>query len=403
MKGRSLARVAANHAPPVVRRLARRLLAPKLQPLDRTPFGRFERDDGSTVELWSGYRDAVKGRWRSFYWPVRVLVELEEQVELDTPAVEVLAALRGSRTLPLALTELAAVAVDAASHHPALVGEGTTVDEETGVRPLAVVPPAAQLARLARVYGETGSRLLADLRSHGVRPSTSRLLEIGCGTGYATFALARLGVREIVGIDLELDGVQSAVERDLVRNVLDAGAGGRARLEQADAEHLADHDESYDVVFSFSALEHMQRLPEVLAEIRRVTRRGGLSIHVVDPWFSPQGGHRMCVLDAPWLHVRLSEAEFARYVHELRPHEAATALDFYRNGFQQPPRTLLALRRLVEEAGFDVLEWDERQDLFRNHAALVEAGLLDELTGPHPGLSRADLLTGALRIVLRRR
>lgn len=41
--------------------------------------------------------------------------------------------------------------------------------------------------------------------------------------------------------------------------------------------------------------------------------------------------------------------------------------------------------------------------LARNHAVLVEAKLLNELTGPHPGPSRADLLTGALRIVLRRR
>ena len=149
-----------------------------------------------------------------------------------------------------------------------------------------------------------------ELRRRRLRLEASRVLEIGCGTGYSTFAVAAAGADEVVGVDLDLGGVEAVVERDLVRGA----------------------------VFSFSALEH---------ELARVTRPGGVLLHIIDPWFSPQGGHSMCILDAPWAHVRLTQREFERYIAELRPHEEAAAVDFYRHAFQRPRHTLAALRRLV--------------------------------------------------------
>ncbi len=403
MRGRSLLAAASAYAPASARRLVRRALRPRAQPLDRSPFGVFERDDGRQVELWATYRHAIKSRWPSYFWPVRVLGALDAKVELDAPAAELLIRLRTERTLPLPVDELAAAAVAAAAAHPSLVWHAGAVDE-TGVRPFAVAPSAAELQQMAEVYRVTAMRLLADLRSGGLQPSSSRVLEIGCGTGHATYAVAALGVAQAVGIDSALDDAQSAVERELVREaLLDADAARRAHLERADAADLPFEDETFDAVFSFSALEHMQRVPEVLAEIRRVTRPGGLSVHVVDPWFSPQGGHSMCTLDAPWLHVLLTQGELERYLLELRPHEAQAALGFYRTGLQRPPRTLGELRRLVEEAGFDVLTWDERSDLYRNHVPLVDRCLLDECAERHPNVTPADLLTSALRIVLQRR
>jgi SAM-dependent methyltransferase len=48
-----------------------------------------------------------------------------------------------------------------------------------------------------------------------------------------------------------------------------------------DGQHLPFPDASFDIIFSSNVLEHVERLPGLLAETRRVTRAGGISIHVM--------------------------------------------------------------------------------------------------------------------------
>ena len=48
-----------------------------------------------------------------------------------------------------------------------------------------------------------------------------------------------------------------------------------------DGEHVPFPDHSFDIIFSSNVLEHVKRLPELLAETRRVVRAGGVSIHVM--------------------------------------------------------------------------------------------------------------------------
>jgi SAM-dependent methyltransferase len=48
-----------------------------------------------------------------------------------------------------------------------------------------------------------------------------------------------------------------------------------------DGEHVPFPDTSFDIVFSSNVLEHVKRLPALLAETRRVVQAGGVSIHVM--------------------------------------------------------------------------------------------------------------------------
>lgn len=95
----------------------------------------------------------------------------------------------------------------------------------------------------------------------GMAPG-STVLDVGCGFGHVTCALAAAG-HHAVGLDPDGDALRDARARD------PAGRWLRAR---AEAIPLADG--SVDAVFSLSVLQYTERAA-ALAECRRVLRPGG--------------------------------------------------------------------------------------------------------------------------------
>jgi len=93
-----------------------------------------------------------------------------------------------------------------------------------------------------------------------------RVLEVGAAKGWAArFWLER---------DCEYVATDILVDEKIG---LDRGSfyGEFARV-QADGEHLPFADESFDVAYCVAALHHALDLPQMLAELARVTRRGGV-------------------------------------------------------------------------------------------------------------------------------
>ncbi len=88
------------------------------------------------------------------------------------------------------------------------------------------------------------------------------VLDAGCGDGYLLEALQEKGDR-IAGVDLSLTALRRARER----------LGGEAQLTQAFLEALPFGDNAFDVVVSAHTLEHVKRLSEAVAELKRVARR----------------------------------------------------------------------------------------------------------------------------------
>lgn len=94
--------------------------------------------------------------------------------------------------------------------------------------------------------------------------SDDRVLEVGCGRGHLTQAIAARGV-DIVGVDANPQA-HDVAESDLVRHMY--------------AEDLEFEDETFDVVLSVHAIEHIPNLTQALAEMTRVLVPGGTAVHV---------------------------------------------------------------------------------------------------------------------------
>lgn len=87
------------------------------------------------------------------------------------------------------------------------------------------------------------------------------LLVVGCGDGIEAAILAQKLKAKVVGIDVE--------------NNFDKEALRFAALETGDAENLLFKDETFDFVFSYHALEHIENPKKALKEIHRVLKKGG--------------------------------------------------------------------------------------------------------------------------------
>jgi 2-polyprenyl-3-methyl-5-hydroxy-6-metoxy-1,4-benzoquinol methylase len=99
----------------------------------------------------------------------------------------------------------------------------------------------------------------------GVRLSGKLTLDAGCGYGPFSEAAARRGAA-VVSVDIGERLVALASARAASRGVV------------ADARCLAFRDESFDVVISSEMVEHTDSPERVIAELARVTRRGGLFV-----------------------------------------------------------------------------------------------------------------------------
>jgi 2-polyprenyl-3-methyl-5-hydroxy-6-metoxy-1,4-benzoquinol methylase len=127
--------------------------------------------------------------------------------------------------------------------------------------------------------------LLERLRRRvGADALRGRILNVGCGTGGFNVAATRAGVNGVgVDGDAEAIGIGGLTARK---------AGGA--FVQAHAEALPFADGIFDLVHCFSVIEHVASVEATVAEMVRVTRRGGaVYVHTPNAWSLWEGHYKL--------------------------------------------------------------------------------------------------------------
>jgi 2-polyprenyl-6-hydroxyphenyl methylase/3-demethylubiquinone-9 3-methyltransferase len=113
--------------------------------------------------------------------------------------------------------------------------------------------------------GYVKRKLIEELK---IDPKATAALDVGCGGGFLTEEIARMGF-ETTGIDPSERSVRIA-----------AGHARESGLDiwygTSTGESLPFEDHSFGVVFCCDVLEHVRDLPRVISEISRVLKPGGV-------------------------------------------------------------------------------------------------------------------------------
>ncbi len=99
-----------------------------------------------------------------------------------------------------------------------------------------------------------------------ISPSMSRILDIGCGGGFLSNALAAKGWN-VTAIDLSQESLDVARKYD---------STGSVNYICMDAEKLSFPNDQFDAVISLDMLEHVETPQQVIAECSRILKKDGL-------------------------------------------------------------------------------------------------------------------------------
>jgi 2-polyprenyl-3-methyl-5-hydroxy-6-metoxy-1,4-benzoquinol methylase len=160
-------------------------------------------------------------------------------------------------------------------------------------------------------------------RLEGHLPISSRLryLDIGCGTGDIAIALAKLGCKNVTGVDF--------VPRAIAQAIANAGQSGVDEFVTFTCQdiHRWTPPTRYDVILSHESLEHISDPQPLLQKIASLVTPSGIAILAFGPLFhSPFGDHMEAFfrVPIPWRGALFSEEAILRLRRErFRPTDPA--------------------------------------------------------------------------------
>jgi SAM-dependent methyltransferase len=124
-----------------------------------------------------------------------------------------------------------------------------------------------------RFQAYQGSLIVEYLVKRGIDLQGTRVLDLGCGNGGYSYALAKEGAQ---AISIDLRQLQYPLPSFV----------------QADALYLPLESESFAFVFCASLIEHVPNPLQLLVEVRRILTPDGLVYLSFPPFYSPVGGHQ---------------------------------------------------------------------------------------------------------------
>jgi 2-polyprenyl-6-hydroxyphenyl methylase / 3-demethylubiquinone-9 3-methyltransferase len=110
--------------------------------------------------------------------------------------------------------------------------------------------------------------IIERIKDHGLLNQTTKVLDVGCGAGFLSNALSKVGL-QVTGVDLSEESLKIAAKHDETKCV---------HYQTADAYKLPFADATFDVLTAMDFLEHVEHPADVIKEFSRVLKPNGLFV-----------------------------------------------------------------------------------------------------------------------------
>lgn len=238
-------------------------------------------------------------------------------------------------------------------------------------------------------------RWIAQLRDADITPALENIdlrtiLDLANGRLRPQYKLLRDRGYRVYGIDrvnrpaLTWDDYAYKIARRIYQRGLQiSGLQQDDTLVCGDVSILPFRDDTFDLVTSVAAFEHFLNVPQVVQDIHRVVRKGGVVWSLIHLFSSPSGGHNVSLSEVPmrkvppgvdaWDHLRRRRLPFHVPLNEWRR-------DQY------------------------ILEFEKRFEVLKQYCAMREGEnlLTPSIEAELSGFSRDELTCGAYVIVARK-
>lgn len=139
-------------------------------------------------------------------------------------------------------------------------------------------------------YEWAAHQVLAFLAEDGLELASLEVADVGCGDGIIDLGLVHHGrPRRLVGFDVNPVREDLLLERAIAAQVADR-LPPALEFAVSDATKIPAADDTFDVLVTWSAFEHIDDPATVLAEMRRVLRPDGVLFLQLWPFYHSQHG-----------------------------------------------------------------------------------------------------------------
>ncbi|MCA1674439.1 MAG: class I SAM-dependent methyltransferase [Actinobacteria bacterium] len=206
-------------------------------------------------------------------------------------------------------------------------------------------------------YKDAATQIVEFLAGDRITLTGRDVADVGCGDGIIDLGVAHQAQpRSLVGFDIEATDPQWLQKRSAAEGVGDE-LPECLEFRTCQPTSLPADDAAFDVVFTWSAFEHVEDPVAVFREIRRVLRPGGMLMLQIWPLYhSEHGAHLWQCIPDSFVHLLRSADEIEREVRATTAHSPELIKEFLQVFVELNRVTVDDLQRGMLAAGLRVVK-----------------------------------------------